>query len=212
MNGRSFLIAIAMVMLAGVVVTARDGGSFDGSRPASQGAAPPPGHARGHRGPGEPRRIPLDRVESLLAKMKTAQPRAYDHLQRLRRDHPRAFMRAMVRIDRFHRRMADLPAEMQKTIAAQRENRVERFDLLMEYRRATDETVRAPLRQKISGLTSRLFDADQKLKEYKLEQLTKELEQLRAELKDRATRREELIAEAAEQFMATPPFNPGTAR
>ncbi len=121
-------------------------------------------------------------------------------------------MRAMVRIDRFYRRMADLPAEIQKTMADQREDRVERFDLLMEYRRATDEAVRAPLRQKISGLTSRLFDADQKLKEYKLEQLTQELEQLRAELKDRATRREELIAEAAEQFMATSPFNPGTAR
>lgn len=204
MNGKSFFVAMALVMALAVVVAGRDGGDADRPAGANPDKLPTWRHPVPGRPPGPRRQISPERVEALLKKMKAREPEIYEHLKTLRKENPRAFAQAVMKVDRVHRRMDELPPEIRKMLAGQRKNRMARYGLVKRYRSATDEDARAALAGKIRDVTARIFDADQKFKEFKLQQMTRELEQLKKELQDRAARRDELIGRTVKRLLATP--------
>jgi len=204
MNHRTFLTALALIAATALAVAATSdspGGPTTGSEPAVGHPRRPMGE---HGRPKAPPAPSAERIEQLLERMKTEQPEMYEHLMRLRGSDRRSFRRAIAGIDRLVRRLEELPRELREVVVQQRRDRIARLRLVRQYRAAADPARREAIQAEIRRLVGRMFDADQKIKEHKVEQLARELEQLKADLADRASRREELIDKTVERLLTAP--------
>jgi len=183
MNHRTFLIALATVAAAAMVVGAVDEGPRDGALPPSPPADAPP--------PGPP--LTPQRVDELLESIRNDRPLVYRHLMELRRRDPGQFRRAMAGLDHFFRQLENLPPELREAVVDQRQDRLQRHHLVRRYHATADTTQRDAMAREIRALTGRIFDTDQALREYKVRQLEKEVRALQAQLAARAVQRDTLI-------------------
>jgi polyhydroxyalkanoate synthesis regulator phasin len=100
---------------------------------------------------------------------------------------------------------------MREALIQQRQDRVARYRLLKQHQAASDPERREEIREKIHRLVGRMFDTDQTLKEYKVEQLTRELDALKRDLADRVARRDDLIDQTVQRLLDSPiPDRPHT--
>lgn len=201
MNHRTFLLALVLIAVGALVVAATDEGP---GRPAPRtGPAlrhgPPGPHAKSHGAP--PRRLSAERIEQVMEHLRARMPRMYERFCDLRRNKPRAFERAIARMDGFIRRLEEMPEDVRETVIQERRDQVDQHQLVKKYHVTVDPQRREQIRAEIHILAGRLFDAKQKLTKFRVEQLTKELEQLRKDWDARNDRRKQLIDEAVERLL-----------
>ncbi|MFW6146436.1 MAG: hypothetical protein ACOC7R_03785 [Planctomycetota bacterium] len=196
MNHRTFLVALATVATLALFVGAVDDDGRPGDGPGADGR-PRPHH---HRFDGPP--LSPERAAELMESIETERPRLHRHLTDLRRRDPRQFRRAMVGLDRFLRRLKDLPDELRQAVGEQRCSRLRRHHLVRQYHATADKGRRAELAAEIRELTGRIFDTDQSLREYKVRRLAEELKALREQLAARAAQRDTLIDRRVEELLA----------
>lgn len=147
--------------------------------------AKPPPHREGKRA----------EHRELLEKVREKHPEKFDHLMRLRDEDPKAFRHAMRRV-RAHMGMdgdADDPqlrAEKEKMRGLREEMR----DAIAAYRAAEGED-KDRARDEVSELAEEIFDAKQSHRQRRLERIRSHVDELEAEIKERAENREALIEE-----------------
>ena len=221
---------VAALLAAAVVAGDRNGerpGRDDGVRrgPGSSegGKGPPPGRGPG-KGPGAgfkpghgPRRpdgpngpgkgfrhrfgrLTKEQETELLAHLKKHQPEIAKRLPELRKKDERMYRHMLGRLWGAYQRLKHLPEPLRKRIYAKEAARRNIYRLLTAVRKA-DADDRENLIRELRKAVTVQFEAEQAEREYRLTQLAKEIERVRAELKARLAQREKIIAERLEKLL-----------
>lgn len=183
MNNKSFLIALGLLAVLGAAVIAQD------SQPAVR-LHPTTRPARLEKAD---RQLSESRIGELLDRMKNERPEMYARLIDLRQNHPAAFIRSMNNLDEITRQLDNLPPELRGTYMRLRSDNEKSAALLRQIRDASDDSQKEDLRKELREVVSRQFDDTQKLKEFRMQQLSRQLDNLRKELDERAAKRDEII-------------------
>ncbi len=211
MKAKTLIVVLVAMVLAGLSVVSAQKDDPPPRQPPRQSPAPTTGRAgattrRGrphsYRGSGGSRRpLSEERVAELLEGIKKDRPEMHEKLIQLRKSDPRAFTESLRRIDYYVRRWESQPPEVREIYTRLRKNGFEVMRLSRAYRSETDASKKAEIRQKIKALAASRFDDEQKLKEYRLQQLAKQLKELEEEVAERAGQREKHIDRSVERLL-----------
>lgn len=201
MKGRSIFIVMTL-MAAGVMFVWAEPPAPT-TRPARRLPFPPPTTGPGDRASSQPttrpgrrgRAMTEQQMAELLGWLQVNQPTIYKHAEELKKtDEPkfRAFMHgiAWLRAD-----IEDMPADLQRRSWRIREDNVRVAEFLKQYRVAETEEAKAKIIPQLRNVLLRQFIDTQKLKEYQLELLSRQLDEVRRQLAERMDRRDELVDE-----------------
>jgi len=216
----TLLCVAALAVGGGAAAAKREDG--DKNKPAAEGRrkmaregakASRPG-GRGPRGSrwagrhGRRRRLTKEQQAELLKVLKERRPGRYRWIVRLRDRNERAYHRAMSRMWwRWYVRWRDKPAAVQEAMITHEEERLRQHMLTRAIQRAEPqekERMIGELREAIR----KAFEAWQVIKEHRLTELEREIQRIRADLKDRARRKEQIVSKQLEDLLANPPRRP----
>jgi hypothetical protein len=148
------------------------------------------------------------RMEELLGRLKELDPEMHGRLAKLREERPQSFQRSMGALDRFVSQLDKLPGDLRPVLIGQRRDNVALVQTVRTYRAEADPARKAELRRQAADLTGRVFDAEQKLKLHDLQQLSKQIGELRKELADRTAQRDRIIQSRVERLLEAPASRP----
>ncbi len=143
-----------------------------------------------------------DHEAKLLAVLKEKLPAQYEMLMQLKDDRPRAYHHRIRRMYGWYKQWRNLPEDLQQASVVEKTERMKSFRLVRSIRTTEDVEQKALLKGQLSESIAKQFDAKQKRNAYRLEQLKKRIVALEEELKDRAKRRKEILAERVEAMIS----------
>lgn len=153
-------------------------------------------------------RLTEQQETELLAVLKDNLPEDYERLMKLKESNPRAYRWALAAAWRRYLSVKSYPPEIQQAIRTQQTARLKSWKLSRRYRDAKDESDKQALRSELLKVMGQEFDAEQKVREYRLAQLAERIKQLRADLKERSERRDEVIGENLKRLLEREDFAP----
>jgi hypothetical protein len=188
---------LSVVLLAGAaaLLCAQPSGREPDNRPPK--ASPP--------GEGEVRAAPAitDQQEAeLMGVLSERRPEEANRLRRLKSENPREHRLALAAAWKAYQLWKDLPPEIQRLHEIQQRARLEAWRLSQAYLAAKDNNLKERIRARILAVLGEDFDAEQGIREYRLGQLEEQLKRLRAELKDRAGRRAQVLDQTLQDLLA----------
>lgn len=185
------LMAISVVPLTAFLSAETDdrGSGGDADEPTTRPAV--------RRGPS----LSDEQEAELLEVLREHQPGHYRQLTELRDSDPRRYRSALMSAWRWYQRWKVLPEEVQEASNAARNARITVFRIMRELRDTADPQARRQLLRELREAVRQEFQAEQIVREYRLEQLEAELERLREELKHHRENAEELIEERVERYV-----------
>jgi gas vesicle protein len=151
------------------------------------------------------RPIPLvtDQQEAdLLRALEEKRPEEAKALKKLKEESPREYRIQLAEAYKNYQFVKDMPPEIQRAHETQVRVRVEAWRTSREYLAAVDPALKDRLHSRLQELLGQEFDADQTIRDYRLNQLEEQLKQLRAELKERADRRSQVIGQSLQELLA----------
>ena len=180
-------------------------GQDDKGPPRGPGPGRGPGSANGHgRGGGGYRfrgtRLTEKQEAELLEHLKKHQPDIYKRLAELRQKDDRTYRQWLSRLWPPYERLMKLPEALRKHIYAKEAARRNMYRLLRAIRDAGPED-KSRLIEELHKTVTVQFEAEQAEREYRLTQLAKEIERVRAEVKARQAKREKIISDRVERLM-----------
>ncbi len=139
-------------------------------------------------------------VRLVLAEIKTQYPRKFDHLMKLREEHPAEFRKAMGEILR-QKKMGNFGQPDPEIMAEKKRFRElkEDFRAALQDHNNASESDKAKHRKELLEMAEEIFEAKQKLRRLRVKKIGEELKSLEAEITERDANREELIEEFIEQ-------------
>ncbi len=190
---------LAAGLLTGLAATAR---AEPGLADLPKGP-PRVGRPDGDGPPGPPFVVVTEAQEAeLLKALDEESPDEARQLRKLKEENPRAYRWALSSAWKSYLGWKDLPGDVRKAHLTQARVRVEAIRVSRELLAAQDPAQKEKLRARLAELLGQEFDAEQKLREYRLGQLEEQLRRLRAELKDRADRRAQVIERMVGDLLA----------
>ena len=217
------LLCIAAVATGGArTVAAKDKDGDKGKSPANgrrKMARDKAGGARpGRRGPrgmwgggrrGGRRRLTKEQEAELLKFLKEKRPSRYQWLLRMRDNDEREYRRAMSRLWWWYLQLRDKPKAVQDAMGSVAEARLRQHELRWAIQRAGNSQDKQRLVAELRQAVRKAFEARQVVKEHRLTELEREIQRIRADLKDRARRKEQIVSERLEKLLANPPRRRG---
>ncbi len=185
----------------------RGGGPAGRGRKEGPGPGKPPGIRGPHRPTTQPRHRSLTEAQEkeLLAVLKEKRPELYKRLKDMKerdKDTKRLGYRWMVQaMWGWYQKWKNLPKPIQDAWIDEHDAKVEAWRLAQEMRKATSESEKEEIIAKLRTAVAKQFDAEQKVRGYRLTQLEEQLAQAREDLKARAKRRAEVIDELVERVI-----------
>ncbi|MDP7637974.1 MAG: hypothetical protein QF577_10560 [Phycisphaerae bacterium] len=156
---------------------------------------------RGRRG-----RLTKEQEAELLKVLKEKRPNRYKRVMALRDRDERRYHRTMFYMWwRWYVRWRDKPPAVQKAMITHEKERLRQYKLRRNIQRADTPQGKKRLTGQLRQAIRKAFEARQVIKEHRLTELEKDIQRIRAELKDRAGRKEQLVSERLEKLLANPP-------
>jgi hypothetical protein len=182
MSRRNVLTAALLLVACGAaILSAQSAGRDPATRPAKPLRADGP--------------VLSEQQETeLLGILGQKRPEEAAQLRKLKEENPAAYHIAMSAAWRVYQVLKDTPPEIQKAHETQLHARVEAWRVSRDYLAAQAGPDKDKLRARLTDLLGAEFDAEQIIREYRLNQLEDQLKRLRGELKDRKDRRDQVIA------------------
>lgn len=214
-------LAAVMFLVAANAAIAQDRSRGENKSPDRPGRrADRAGPRREHGSRRGPRRrserLSDAQIKELLDSLKEYRPDFHKRLIQLRTDDPRAYRSALGGAWRWYRRLGwkDMPLEVKRAAIAEQKARVQIWRLVRKTREASSAQEKLSLAGELRQAVVERFEARQVLMTYRLERLEKEIQRLRAELKERADQQEQIVAERIERLMkaTTQPARPWRGR
>jgi len=154
----------------------------------------------------EPRvRLPqptADQEKELLAALKKWHPHRHQRLIELKKSRPRLYRRYVAAAWRWYLHWRDLPENVKKAAVVKHDTHMKIWKVLREIRSADSEHRKSELTTKLRKLVAKSFDAEQIERQYRLKELRKRLERLRAEQKQRLKNREKIINSRVKRLLS----------
>ena len=173
------------------------GGGF-GPGPGSRRPDGTDGHGKGYRY--RYGRLTKEQEAELLKHLEKHQPEISKRLAELRKKDERRYRPMLSRLWVSYQRLKDLPEDLRTRIYAKEAARRNIYRLLTAIRKASPED-KERLTSELRQAVTVQFESEQAEREYRLTQLAKEIERVRAELKARLAQREKIIAERIERLL-----------
>ena len=191
----------------------------DGRRPGREpgngrgaGGRRPEGSDGAGRGGGYNRhrtvRLTEKQEAELLEHLAKHQPRIFKRLAELRGKDERNYRFSLGWAWRFYSHLKELPEQLRSKVLAKEEARRRIYHLLTDIHEAKTDAEKKRLVGELRAPVTVMFGAEQAEREHRLTQLAEEIERVRAELKARLARRDEIIAERIELLLKGPPAEP----
>ena len=159
------------------------------------------GGRRGRRG-----RLTKEQEAELLKVLKEKRPNHYQRILALRGRDEQRYRRVLFHIwHRWYVRWRGKPPAVQEAMITREEERRRQYKLRRAIHRADTPKDKEQLTGQLRQAIRKAFEARQVIEEHRLTELEKEIQRIRAELKDRAGRREQLVSERLEKMLANPP-------
>ena len=192
MSKRQILIASLLLVACGAAMVPAQPAGRD---PASKPAKPPRGEAPGPM-------LTEQQEAELLAVLQQQKPEEAAELKKLKDENPAVYHMAMSAAWRAYQVLKGMPEDIKKYHEQQIDSRVRAWRVSREYLAAKDGPDKDKLRARLVELLGAEFDAQQAISEYRLTQLDEQLKRLRAELKERQDRRDQVIAQNLQDLLA----------
>jgi hypothetical protein len=146
-------------------------------------------------GPRRSRRVSLTQEQEtqLLEWMKEHRPEDLERLENLKEENPTAYRWATARAYGVYQQFKMLSPEMQQAMIARQQARLRSWRLSRAYLQADDDKDRESIRQQLIDSLGEEFDLEQKIREYRLEQMAEQLERLRENLSQRCEHRDTIV-------------------
>ena len=197
-----FAVGLVLVATSLLLQAADEGSKGDESRPPRRGMRSP-GRAGGPAGMGEGmgrrsrrgRRKPItpEQEKQILEFSKEHMKHHYDRLMKLREENERAYRRTLGFLWPRVQSMMSMSPEMRQAHLDENRLRVEIFQTVKDYREAIGPEEKEELKQELQELVARKFDAEQKVREYRLRELEAQLSRLKKQLIQRTAERGKII-------------------
>jgi len=172
-------------------------GKGPGSRPGGGEGYGRGGMHRGHR----PTPLTKDQEAELLKHLAQYQPELSKRMEDLRKRDERMYRHALSRMWGYYRKLQDLPEPLRKRIYAKEAARRKMYRLLNAFKDVATSEEKTKLTAELREAVTVQFEAEQAEREYRLTQLAKQIESIRAELKDRQAQRDQIITKRVESLV-----------
>jgi hypothetical protein len=192
MSKRHILMAAVLLVACGAAILSAQPAARD---PASKPARPPRGEGPG---PG----LSEQQESEFLGMLEKTRPEEAVQLKKLKEENPVAYHAAMSAAWRVYQALKDMPPEIQEAHKTQLDSRVKAWRVSRDYLAAQAGPEKDKLRARLTELLGAEFDAEQTIREYRLNQLEDQLKHLRAELKDRQDRRGQVIEQNLQELLS----------
>ena len=172
-------------------------GKGPGSRPGGGEGYGRGGMHKGHR----PVSLTKEQEAELLKHLEKYRPELSKRIGELRGRDERMYRHTLSRMWRYYKRLKDLPESLRKRIYAKEAARRKTYRLLKALKDVATSAEKAKLTAELRETVTVQFEAEQAEREYRLTQLAKEIERVRAELKARLAQRNEIITHRVESLL-----------
>ncbi len=190
------VLAVGILSAAAVVLAQQ-------TRPTTSPGKPAAGSAGDRRNPPAPA-VSKEDEEKLLATLKEKRPEQYERLMQLKKTDERRYRWAIRSLSRWYRALDDMPEEVRNAEIARYDTRLKIWKLSRQIRETTDAEDKAKLTGEMREAAASLFDAEQVVREYHLQQLEQRVKELKAELTSRKEQRDDIIDQWVKHFVEGP--------
>lgn len=160
------------------------------AEPASRPAATSPASQPASR----PARALTDQQEAeLMAFLRQTDPVLVKQLEEMRKNAPGPADYALRRLWRIYQTVRNYPPEVRTAALSRHFINVQVFQTLRELRQCKEEAAKTKMMDRLRNLLNQQFDNEQVVREYEIERLAKQLEQLKKDVNERRQYRQEHV-------------------
>jgi hypothetical protein len=153
-------------------------------------------------------RITDEQERELLDVLKERMPERFTRLQKLKEESPRMYATSMREIWRWYSGWKTAPRDVQDAFVASQQAQI-RISQVVRQIESAPAGERARLRDELRAAVGAEFNADQKIRQYRLGQLQEQLTKLREQMQQRAAQRDRFIDERIDRLL-NPSSQPAT--
>ncbi len=140
----------------------------------------------------------------LLEWVKQVRPEHHKRLVVLKKTNPRLYWWAMRETIKLHRRTKSMPADLRDLMFQQQDLRLRAWRLAKEFRSTDSEQDKDRLRADLREVLARMFAVQQKVRLRRLAMLEQRIKLIRANLEQRAKRRDQIIEKKLQRMLNAP--------
>jgi hypothetical protein len=142
--------------------------------------------------------------EELMTTLKDTQPDYYKRLSDLKGSNPSRYRWALKSLWPWYQRFRNAPKEIQKALINEQEAKVEIWRIVRDLGQTKDPAETAKLTTDLKAAVSQQFNAEQVLRENRLNELEQQIKHLREELQQRRDQREQILDQRVQDLLKGP--------
>lgn len=140
--------------------------------------------------------------KELLAAMKESSPKHYyAYLVALKKSDPALYKKSLAYFWKMYLEWRNAPKHVAAAVLTEREETIKIGKLVQRLRLETDAARQQELTGQILQAVQKKFDAEVVIRDYRLQQFELRIKKLRGELKDKISRREQIVAERLKTWL-----------
>lgn len=139
--------------------------------------------------------------EEVLKLFKQRLPLRYERLMKLKATNPKEYILAMEEAKEFYCEYKRMPRDVQDYQISEMKMKVRCWQIAEQLRRHPSQAETQKLTEELRGLVARRFEAEQKVLEFRLDELEKEIARLKKKLQERSQQREKFIQDRLEKIL-----------
>ena len=202
MNKRLTLILCGALLLAmPLAMSAGDKDRENKDREGRPAAGPGANFAPGGEREAFGAKLTDEQETELLAAIKERQPETYRRLMESKEANPMRFRLALRSMWPWFQRYKNAPRDIQKAMMDEGDARVETWRLIKALGQAKDGPEKTKLISELNEAVSKQFNAEQALREYRLNELEQQISHLREELEQRRSQRDQIMKDRVEELL-----------
>jgi hypothetical protein len=136
-----------------------------------------------------------------MAFLRQTDPVLVKQLEEMRKNTPGQAEFALRRLWRIYQTVRNYPPEVRTAALSRHFINVQVFRTLRDLRQCKDETAKTQLMDRLRDLLNQQFDSEQVVREYEVERLARQLEQLKKDVDQRRQRRREHVQGQLDQLI-----------
>lgn len=174
------------------------------AQPAQPASAPAPAAASqpASQPASRPGRALTEAQEAeLMAFLRQTDPVLVKQLEEMQKNAPGQAEAALHRLWRIYQTVRNYPPEVRTAALSRHRINVQVFRTLRDLRQCKDDAARAPLMERLRELLNQLFDSEQVVREYEIQRLATQLEQLKNDVDERRQHRQEHVLNQLDQLI-----------
>lgn len=148
----------------------------------------------------QPKRLTAEQEKKLLAALKDKRPDHYHRLKQLQEKDPQRYRWMLQMMWRWYERWENQPKEIRDKGIAAMDSRVKLWRLARQLGQAASEEDKDKIIARLRDELTRQFDAEQKIRAHRLEQLEQQLKKMQQRLEQDAKNRDKIIARRLKQI------------